>query len=246
MHNDSGIGIDGLLSAVGLGPGDPELLTVKALGVLEKADLVLTPKSSGKERSIARDIITGAVGHELNYRDLPYTMTRSKAERERYWDEVAEDVLELLKEGRHVVFTTLGDLSLYSTFQYFRNSWNKLNTGVSIFTVPGISSFQAAAAVLENDIALGKETFCVTPLPENPKELDKLLLMHDTVVIMKVGRHLGKLREYLKLKNLLSSSSFVSRVTMEDEVKVISMEDLTENTEGYLSIVLVNTGGGAT
>ncbi len=245
MHNDSSLGVNGLLSAVGLGPGDPELLTVKALKILEKADLVLTPKSAAKERSIAREIITGAVGHELNYRDLPYTMTRSKVERERYWDKVAGNVLELVKEGQHVVFTTLGDLSLYSTFQYFRNSWNKLNTGVSIFTVPGISSFQAAAAVLENDIALGGETFCVTPLPENPEELDKLLDMHDTVVIMKVGRDLGKLRKYLKFKNLLSSSGFVSRATMKDEIKVLSMEDLTENIEGYLSIVLVNTGGAA-
>ncbi len=243
MYNDNSIKVTGQLSAIGLGPGDPELLTVKAVKLLEKADVVLTPKAAAKDTSIAREIITKAVGNNINYRDLPYTMSRSKAERDSYWDGIAADVLELLKGGNSVVFTTLGDLSLYSTFQYFRNSWIKLDTGISILTISGISSFQAAAAALDLDIALGKESFCVTPLPDNIEELDIFLDFHNTIVIMKVGRKLDKLRDYLKSKNLLSLSSFISRVSMEDEVKVISMDNFSEKIEGYLSIVIVKKGG---
>jgi len=242
MHNDNNIKRKGKLSAVGLGPGDPDLLTLKAVKLLERADVVLTPKAAAKEKSIAKEIISHAVDRDLNYFELPYTMTRSKEERDSYWDKTAKEVLSFIDEGKDVVFTTLGDLSLYSTFQYFRKSWNKLNTGVSIFTIPGISSFQAGASSLDKDLALGKESFCVIPLPEKVEDLDYYLDMHSTVVIMKVGKNLKKLINYLKSKNLLASSGFVSRVTMDDEVKYFSMENMTEKTEGYLSTVLVNTG----
>lgn len=159
MHNDNSIKSKGKLSAVGLGPGDPDLLTIKAVELLERADVVLTPKAAEKEKSIAKEIISHAVKQDLNYFELPYTMTRSKEKRESYWNETAKEVLSLIEAGKDVVFTTLGDLSLYSTFQYFRNSWKMLNTGIPIFTVPGISSFQAGASSLGKDLALGKDSF---------------------------------------------------------------------------------------
>jgi precorrin-2/cobalt-factor-2 C20-methyltransferase len=241
MRNDN-TEIKGSISAVGLGPGDPGLLTIKALEVIKDADIVITPKSAGKDDSVARVIVEKAAGKDKNFMEISYPMVRNSSERESGWKSAAEDIYKIVLEGKKVVFTTLGDLSIYSTFEYFRRAWKKIAPDIQIETVPGISSFQAAAAAAGSDLAIGGAGFCVIPLPENIEDLDKYLELHQTVAVMKISGRLNDLIEYLGSRGLLESSSFASHVSMENSLVVPDMSRMppVDEKTGYLSLVLVH------
>ncbi len=238
----NGSDIKGKLYAVGLGPGDPDLLTIKAVKILKKADIVIVPKAKYKAQSIAKDIVTRALGESLPFLELVFPMSRDKEDLEKYWDLAASKVYDLLKQDKTVVFVTLGDISLYSTFSYMEFALNKLDNTIKAELIPGISSIQLAAAQLEKPLALGRETYGVYPLPENIENLETAIKEHNTVLIMKIGKRLNELVHWLKDKGLLKGSSFIKRAGFPDEYKSLSLTDLKRDADGYLSIMMIRTG----
>ncbi|MDC7224050.1 MAG: precorrin-2 C(20)-methyltransferase, partial [Spirochaetales bacterium] len=163
------------LTVLGVGPGDPELLTLKALRLLTEARVIFAPCAAVKKDSLALQIIRGALEGELSARvvEQVYPMTRDKEELVRFWDRAAEETARIMnEEGGPAVFITLGDPSLYSTWSYLRPRLKERNIPCAI--VPGVPSFFLGAALTGRELAIGEERLAVIPMPADREELTRL------------------------------------------------------------------------
>lgn len=232
----------GILYGIGLGPGDPRLLTVEALETLRGADVILVPSAAKTAASAARFIIESALdmerGNSPEVRDLVYLLDRNSSKRDAFWREQAAGIARELDDGGIIAYGTLGDVGLYSTFGYLHRAIAKLGD-YRVERIPGISSIQLASARLGGDLALGGERLGVYPLPENIHNLAPIVSAHDTVVVMKIGQRLEELRSWLRERDLEASSAFARRVGFPDECVYSSLAELPAGEVGGLSVVII-------
>lgn len=235
--------IIGHFYGVGLGPGDPDLLTVKAVQILKESDCIIVPKARYKAESVARDIVTRALGEDLPFEEMVFPMSRDKEELERHWNSAAKRVVAHLEEGKNVAFVSLGDISLYSTYSYLKRAISEIAPQVESLLVPGISSIQLAAAAFQVPLALGDENCVIQPLPADLNDLDDVFQYNDNVVLMKIGSRLGDLKEYLQQKDLTDKAGFIRRAGFPDQFLSKDLSTISDEETGYLSIVFVKKGG---
>ncbi|MBF9014810.1 MULTISPECIES: precorrin-2 C(20)-methyltransferase [unclassified Oceanispirochaeta] len=232
----------GYLYGIGIGPGDPELISLKAMRILKQSDVILAPRSSWKKGSIAREILEQAAGKDLPFQEMIYPMSEDRGTLDEHWATAAGECEVLLKEGKQVSFITLGDPSLFSTFSYLCEALDKIMPEAAWEIIPGISSIQLAAARLGLPLALGKDKCCIMPTPDNMEDLKPLLEIHESIVLMKVGKRLEDLKEFLKRENLAEKAAFIRRAGFREEYKAYDMNELDESRDGYLSIVMIRPG----
>lgn len=228
----------GKLYGVGVGPGDPELITRKAERILRAADVVAVPdKGSGEKTAlnIVKDLVEGK---ELLSCGAP--MTRDPAVLEAAYARNADAVCALLDQGKTVAFITLGDPTVYSTYIYTHRLVRA--RGYEAELVPGVPSFCAVAARLGVPLCEGSERLLI--VPASHKEVDDCLTVDANLVFMKAGREIGALKEKLAGAGLLDRASMVANCGMEGERVYPRFADLEENS-GYFSVVLVKEGGEA-
>jgi precorrin-2/cobalt-factor-2 C20-methyltransferase len=230
------------LFGIGIGPGDPELLTIKALKTLEQSDLILCPRARIKDSSLARSIIEKAAGYDLPIREIEYPMTLDNDSHEQAWKENALDCLKELKQGKTVSFVTLGDTSIYSTFSYFLEAVLKEYKELDWEIIPGISSIQLGASLTGQALVLGKESCVLLPMPEDVKRLDSFIDDHASLILMKVIRKIPELKAYLKEKGLEESSSLIHRAGLPEEKVIKGFQNVEDSQSGALSIVIIKTG----
>ena len=225
----------GKLWGVGVGPGDPELLTVKAVRVLREADVVLVPDASSGDKvalNIAKDYLKDK---RIQFVKTP--MVRDKAVMDAAHEQAADTICALLDEGRQVAFLTLGDPAIYSTYMYIHQK--VLRRGYAVEVVPGIPSFCAAAARLNQSLCLGKEPLTIIPASHDQNDLMDL---PGNKVFMKAGRSILELQQALADKGLLEGASMVENCSMENEHVYPHFADLKEPS-GYFSLVIVKGDG---
>lgn len=186
-----------VLIGVGVGPGDPELLTLKAARLLREADVVFAPSTSLDRESRAEQIVALATGVEP--RRLVFALDDLggvTAERAAAWDEAARSVLEAFEGGaRTVVFATLGDPNVYSTFGYLAQTIAALDAAISIGSVPGITAMQDLASRANVRLAEGREPLTLVPATAGLDEVKASLAGRGTVVVYKGGRVMRDLAE---------------------------------------------------
>lgn len=188
------------LYGVGIGPGDPELVTLKALRVLKQVPVICMPYALQEGESIAGKITAAVLPREVivgkEFLTLHFPMTRDKSLLEQAWKEAARQVVKRLEAGKDVAFVTLGDPSFYSTYLYLERSVRVLYPAVRTKVVPGVTAFSACAAV--GDIAVqGNERLAVVPVKAGA-DLRAVVEDFDCTVFLKVGRHIGRVREALR------------------------------------------------
>jgi precorrin-2/cobalt-factor-2 C20-methyltransferase len=180
------------LVGVGVGPGDPELVTVKAVRVLREADLVLVPVTETGERGRAEATVLAHVGHGRVMR-VVFALEGGldRARREASWDNAADTVAGAFADGARVVaFATIGDPNVYSTFTYLAATVRERVPGLNVATVPGITAMQDLAARSGTVLCEGTETLALLPLTAGLDRFRDALATFDTVVGYKSGRHL--------------------------------------------------------
>ena len=171
-------------------------------------------------------------------------MITDRKELARRWEESAGQVAAVLQAGEDACFLTLGDPLLYSTYIYLLRALRKILPGAPAVTVPGVTAFSAAAALTDFPIGESKELVTIVPTADDPQALEAALDRGGTVVLMKIGKRLGKILDLLEKKKLTDRAVFVSRVGHPEQRLEMDLRKLrAEGPEaGYLSIILVHAG----
>lgn len=207
----------GKLIGIGVGPGDSELLTLKAANVLSEVQVVCSPKSSPNKESIALSIVTPILKKREDYNRLMvveplFPMIEDKKSLERYWDNASTLIANYLDSGRDVAFITLGDPSIFSTFSYVQK---RLKDKYETEVIPGITSFTACAASINKPLVEKNEI--LTIVPKIDERLEDILDFSDSVVLMKTSRNTDE------LDNIVNSKK--------REKEIISVENCTRENE---------------
>lgn len=226
----------GKLYGIGLGPGDPELMTLKAARLISSAKVVAYPALAGADsfaRAIAADYIRADADEIVM--DIPMTTEREPAQ--DAYDVGASRIEAELNAGRDVVCLCEGDPFFYGSFMYI---YARLSDRFDVEVVPGVTSMTACAGVAGQPLVARNEVLTVLPGPLPEDELRKRVNGSDTLVIMKVGRNLSKIRTVLADEGLLERAIYVERATLGGEVR-LPLKDAPEKAP-YFSMILVTKG----
>ena len=225
----------GKLYGIGVGPGDTELLTLKAARILKTVPVVFTPKSSKEKESIALSIVKPVLEEREDYKRLMlvtpiFPMIENKDELEKIWTSASEMIAQYLESGRDVAFITLGDPSVFSTYAYVQK---RLIDDYEIETVPGITSFTACAAARNK--ALVEQNQILTIVPKIDDRLEHVLEYSDSIVLMKASRNTSQLEETIEKKERPKEIYSVQNCTRENE-KII---EGFSNEKPYLTTTII-------
>ena len=225
----------GKLYGIGVGPGDTELLTLKAARILKTVPVVFTPKSSKEKESIALSIVKPILEEREDYKRLMlvtpiFPMIEDKDELEKIWTSASEMIAQYLNSGRDVAFITLGDPSVFSTYAYVQK---KLINDYEIETVPGITSFTACAAARNK--ALVEQNQILTIIPKIDDRLEQVLEYSDSIVLMKASRNTSQLEATIEEKDRNKEIYSVQNCTRENE-KII---EGFSNEKPYLTTTII-------
>jgi precorrin-2/cobalt-factor-2 C20-methyltransferase len=233
----------GTFYGLGVGPGDPDLLTIKAVKVLNEVDAVFTAASTGNEYSLARDIASPHLKPGTAVETLNFPMTSDGEELNRAWSANAEKVAEALRSGRSAAFLTLGDCLTYSTYSYLLPYLRRSVPEARIVSVPGITSYQLAAARLNRPLCLNSESFTVLSGSGGEESFSSLLDMSDNLAIMKSYRGREKVIGLLREKGLAASTALCSQLGLPDERVTDGLDGGFPDDPSYFTVLLVNKRG---
>ncbi len=239
--NDKGLG---KFYGLGVGPGDPELMTLKAVRVLEECSTVFIPRSAVGEGSRAGEIAGRYMKPGAEVQELVFPMTRDPETLEKSWRASVKEVAAVVRRGKSTAFLTLGDPMLYSTYIYLLRGLRVELPELEVETVPGVTSVTAAAALADFPVGEGDEKVVIVPSSGDIGELGELLDRFDTVVLMKVAKNLQRIIDLLEEKGLMDEAVLVSRAGFPQQRVVKELRTLRGSDEkaGYLSTILIKTG----
>ena len=228
------------LVGVGVGPGDPELVTVKAVRVLGEADLVVVPVMDPLEQGRAEATVRAHVDHD-RLRRLVFALDDRggpTAERLSAWEAAADAVAEqLLERGGTVAFATIGDPNVYSTFTYLADAVRERVPDVEVETVPGITAMQDLAARSGTVLCEGTESLALLPLTAGVAAFEEALTHFDSVVAYKGGRHMPAVLDVLRRHGRLDGAVYGAALGLPDEQVGAAAE--APAAAPYLSTVIV-------
>ena len=229
----------GILYGLGVGPGDPELITVKAFRVIQESPVIAYPKKLRGSKSYAHRIVDVYINpEEKDMLGLVFPMTKDEAVLEREWTRSVELVYEKLKEGKDVAFVTEGDPLLYSTFIHMMKLMQDKHPEVEIRTVPGISSFNGSASRLGIALADGDDKVAIIPAHDDYNAMREAIESHDAVVFIKVAKVIDLMLQVLRDLDLLDKASVVTKVTSDEEV-IWDVRELDGVELEYLTLMVV-------
>lgn len=223
---------------VGLGPGDPELLTLKAVRIINDADCIFVPKAGSKEESMALEIVKDLTKGKRIIESV-FPMTKESLPLKEAWSKVTEEIGRELERGNNVAFLTIGDPLTYSTYVYLLKYMKDVLPASRIHTVPGITSYNAAASEANFPLLERDKKLAVVPVTDDIESLRQILESFDTVVLMKVAKSLDRIIELLEELGLANTSLFASNVGWDNAVITEDIKSLKGSGKGYMSVIIV-------
>ncbi|HCG90678.1 MAG TPA: precorrin-2 C(20)-methyltransferase [Dehalococcoidia bacterium] len=232
----------GTFYAVGVGPGDPELLTQKATRILNNVPVICTPVARTSAESYALSIVRGAINldnKEIITSEFP---TDDESAAQSVWKEAANSIIQHLNAGTDVAFITEGDPMIYSTVSYVLEVIRDECLGVTIEVIPGISSPMAAASSAGIPLVKHGQKLAILPYVYGIDDLREAISNYDTIVLMKVNKLLLGALSNLEQLGLLGRTTYVRRASTDTEKIVRNLNDLTEEDLDYFSLLIIRKG----
>ena len=229
----------GIFYGIGVGPGDPELLTLKAIRAMGEVDVLIAPKTEKKDGSVALSIARPHLkkGIEVVYQVFPMVKDFSGSEDSaEAWERNKEEILGFLAEGRNVAFLTLGDPMFYSTYIYIYRLLE--HEGVKIETIPGVPAFAAIGSKLGYPIVEGNDVLAVIPATAPMEKIERALEASDNAVLMKVYHNFREIAELLERHGMARHAVMASRCGLPDERRIDDIAAHKDEEVNYLSTIL--------
>lgn len=222
---------------IGVGPGDSELITLKAIRILETLDILVTPTTKSGSESLALSIAKPFLKESLIINERVFPMSLDSEVLTEAWDRVADEISEAVNNGKRVGFITLGDPMTYSTYIYLLI---RLKGQIPLTTIPGITSYQGLSASVAIPLAEGDTPLVIAPCTMPLDKLKEIILNNDSVILMKLSKQFKEVLTFLIAEGLDDCSKLVSFATQKEEKIYQSLTEVDEPSISYFSTILIN------
>ncbi|MCX5874323.1 MAG: precorrin-2 C(20)-methyltransferase [Deltaproteobacteria bacterium] len=229
----------GKLYGIGVGPGDPDLVTVKAIKILKATSIIFAASSTKNDYSLAENIVRKHVP-EASVQTLPFPMSSDLNVLRDAWERNARAVLRILDSGKDVAFVTLGDPMTYSTFSYLLRTAREMNPNTDVEIIPGITSYQAAASMANIPLVEGEESLVVLSGAKGSDKLLRTAKKADNIVVLKTYKSFDQIYDTLENLGLLDRATFFSKIGLPGEEMIRDVRTLKSVTTSYLSLIIIN------
>jgi len=232
------------LYCVGCGPGDPELVTVRAANIIKSAEVIFAPTAREGKPSIALAVVEKYIDKSAKKVSLVFPMVKDKDSLKEYWKRNAEEIASAVRSGKRVVYLTVGDPALYSTWIYIHREIRKSHADIEVEIIPGIASIFAVAANAQISLAEGDETVAVVPACYDLDRVRKAAGACDTVIFLKDGRYFDSVIETLGQTGFPGGATIAIAQNVSDRGEILEVRKLSEllgkkgPTEKYFSIMV--------
>lgn len=241
MSNVSTAAQGGHLYFIGVGPGAPDLLTLRAVRILSTADVIVAPRSAASDSSLALDVVRPHLHAEQEVLEHTYPMARDPQQTSQCWAQMASLCADRLLRGQSVAHITLGDPLVYSTCAYLSQEIAGKVDPDRIHFVSGITALQGASARLGQMLLTQNDRLVL--LPADDLAAVAAAFAHcETLAIYKIGKRIGALIELLREHGLLASASMVSYAEQPEERVFQRLDKVDDVQAGYMSVVIVRIG----
>lgn len=236
----------GTLYGIGVGPGDPELLTIRAHRIITTAPIIFFPAGKGGHPGFAQQIVTQFVdANRQQLIPLPFALNHDEHELQQAWETAAQHVATALATGTDTAFLTEGDPLTYSTFIHLMRTLQALDTDLQIEVIPGITSFAAATAAARLPLADGEQRVAIIPAVYGPR-LAELLNQFDTLVLLKVSPVFDQVLDQLEALGLADQALYARRAGRPEQELHVGLSSLRGKVHDYFSLVIIFTQRGTT
>ncbi len=234
----------GTLYGIGVGPGDPDLITVKAVEVLKKVDVIYTASSTKNQHSLAVQIAMPHIPENTSLERLAFPMSRDRKTLDAAWQANAQTVVSQLAKGKDAAFLTLGDCLTYSTYGYLARHVEQLLPEAKMVAVPGITSYQAAASRLNRPLVEGEESLLVMSGVRGGGKFRKLAEDLESVVFLKAYKNITDITEALSENGWANGSIGVVSCGLPEERIVKDISEFKTAPPDYWTLILAKQGKG--
>ena len=228
--------MSGIFYGIGVGPGDPELLTVKAINAIKAADVLIAPKTEKKEGSVALSIAKPYLRSDIEIVYQVFPMVKNFADSTDAWEANKKEILSLLEQGKNVAFLTLGDPMFYSTYIYVYRLLK--DEDVKIVTIPGIPAFCAIGSQAGIPIVEGNDVLSIIPATASPEKIEKAIANCDNAGLMKVYKNFPEIADVLDKHDMAKNAVMLSRCGLPDEERIDDIMTQKDKKVNYLSTIL--------
>jgi precorrin-2/cobalt-factor-2 C20-methyltransferase len=238
------------LFCVGCGPGDPELLTVRAVNLIKNAEVIFAPTAREGKPSIALSVVEQYIDRPTKTVSLVFPMVKDRESLRDYWKRNADEIAGAVRSGKKVVYLTVGDPALYSTWIYIHRELKKSYGDIEVEIVPGVASMFAIAARAKISLAEGDETVAVVPACYDMERVKKTANACDTMIFLKDGRYFDSVIEMLAQVGFPDNANIAIAQDVSEEGEILEMKRLSElrgkkgPTEKYFSIMVAKKNAG--
>lgn len=229
----------GKFYGVGIGPGDPELLTLKAKRILEECSVIATPQTAGG-KTLALDIASQAVNMEgKTIVELYFAMARDKSKQQAAHEQAVSDIEKFLMQGQDVAMLNLGDVSIFATYSYLMDIFK--SKGYETVMIPGVPSFCAVAAGLSVSLTTMNEPLHI--IPASGTDLDEALELRGSKILMKAGSQMPEVLDKLRAHGKIENSGMIINCGLpEEEVYPDLSKSAPGQGAGYFATIVVKEG----
>jgi precorrin-2/cobalt-factor-2 C20-methyltransferase len=228
----------GTLYGIGVGPGDPELIPLKSVRILNAVDTIFAASSSKNPYSLAVTIAKNHIPQTTPIVMLPFPMTKDRQETEEAWLDHARKIIAHLETGKDAAFITLGDPSTYSTYGYILKNIQNLSPHLPIETIPGITSYQAAAARLNIPLAEGEESLFITSGVKGGDYLRQISPKPENIVFLKAYRNVEDISDALEESRFLEKSVGICSCGLPGEEIIRDIREFKDRPPKYWTIII--------